>query len=261
MLCRSCGKESRNPQFCEWCRQPINANVSPPNAPQYPPPMQPGQATQPNAAPTNRRVSLTGEVYEDLPAPTPPPTEYGSRAGNYSPAMPAGAYTPQAFSNIDYDDLPSWGERFEKFLAMGLPTLLGCVLIVRYAPASFLWVVLAASLLLTLMLSSTGVIASLGEEGREAAIIILVAFLLGPLIALAVYGILCLLRQEGSLGVAATLAVPIVVSFLLGFIFRNSADTGAFLAAISLFSIMAFLPVCAAFIGWLIGGMFRPIGE
>ena len=257
MLCRSCGKESRNPQWCEWCRQPMNAAAPPPNAPQYPVPPQPGQT-----APSGKRVSLTGEVYDDLPAvPPAPPPMYASRTGDYAPSLPSGAYTPQAFMNMDSDDLPTFGERFEKFLAMGLPVLAVCVLIVRYVPTSFLLVVLAACLILTLMLSGTGIVPQLGEEGRECVIILLVAFLLGPLLALGVYGILCLLRQEGSGGIAAMLAVPVVVGQLLGQTFRSSADTGMVIALYSLFGFMAFLPVCAAFVGWLVGGMFRPIGE
>ena len=258
MLCRSCGKESRNPQWCEWCRQPMNAAAPPtPNAPQYPPQNPPGQN-----APSGKRVSLTGEVYDDVPATPPaPPPMYANRTGDFAPTLPAGVYTPQSFPSEYADDLPSWGERFERFLAMALPALAVCILVVRYAPASFLWVVLTACLVLTLMLSGAGVVPQLGEEGREAMIILLVSFLFGPLFALVVYGILCLLRQEGSGGIAAILATPVIVTKFLALTFVHSADVGVFLSVFTLFGFMAFLPVCAAFVGWLIGGMFRPIGE
>lgn len=286
MLCLSCGRDSRNPQYCEWCRKPMTANVSPPpNTPQqqyYPPqqPLMPGQMPphapqypqypqQPMAGQTPpqpasqpvRRVSLTGEVYEEMSAPPPAAPMHPQQPGNYAPPLPAGAYSPQSFLHDNTADLPSWGERFEKFLAMGLPALILCVLIVRYVPTSFNWTILLASLLVTMALSGAGVIPGLGEEGRECMLLIVVSFLLGPLIALAVYGILCLLRQEGSGGVAAILGIPVLVMQLLGQTFRNSADVGAMIVVFSLFGIFPFLAVCAAFVGWLVGSMFRPIGE
>ena len=154
--CRMCGKNSRTGDFCEWCRQPLQGGTAP-----LPPGMQP---TTQMPAQANRRVALTGEVIETevtqamspMGAMSPPPgmppginrmpvrAGYPPQPGGLppvglrtpqGPTLPAAAYSPRAMQEMAAAEGPSLGERWEKFLAIGLPIVALSLLLVHFVPS------------------------------------------------------------------------------------------------------------------------------
>jgi hypothetical protein len=173
--------------------------------------------------------------------------------------LPTNAISPALVQGWQQEEGIPAGERWEKFLALSLPLLIGSMLLVHFAPAAFLWVTLAALFLVALLMGVTGAIPSYDDAIADCAIVLVISLLLGPLLALIVYFVVGLIRQEMNPAVTALLLSNIVVRSLLGVAFQSSADTLSLLAMYGMFSLLLFVTVIASFAGWLMSGFFRPV--
>lgn len=266
MLCRACGMESRTADFCEWCRRPLAAQ---PTLPQNAPPAQ-----------KPVRVTLTGEVIADE-SPAPPaggPGAYSDpNAAMPPPAMPyaantpigatlqanPSAITPLMVQQHYQESEESVGEKREKFLAIGLPVLIVSMLIVHFAPGAFLWVACADLFALSLIMGAVGAIPAYDDAVSDCAIMLILTFLFGPLLALGIYLIVGLFKQEWNPAILGLLALNLAVDFLLTRAVFSNMSMAAFssFAVTSLFSMMI-MRLFAGFIcfaGWMLSSFFRPL--
>ena len=281
MICPYCRQNSQTTDVCASCRRPLTA--APPSPPLPPPlPRVPAQTAQPTQAmppaysqPTQRlppgaqptvimpppapatqqRVSLTGEVI-DVPIAPPPP----------QPGQPGGYSGPGYYAEprrVIVDDSPPPGECWEKFLAFGFPILALAMLITRLAPNAVLWVALGALLLLSLAMSGTRAIPSYDNSVTECGIGLALAFFFGPLIAAIGLIVVGVIRQEANSAVISLLLLPVFLQIVLGFVLRSNpqAGAGSFVMLFGLFNVLGVFAVLVAYAGWMIGNLFRPVGE
>src|SRR5579862_6088816 len=98
MQCRSCGMETRTTDVCEWCKKPMAGQSQPLPTMAMPPQPQPTMSMPPPGDPTvqmpplqaRRRVSLTGDVIEDV-VPVAPPVRAAAPGHIPATAWDAGA--------------------------------------------------------------------------------------------------------------------------------------------------------------------------
>jgi len=320
MRCRYCGMESRTPQTCEWCKKPLAAGpagaqpvaqtaqplggppplAQPLNAPaltdvtQQMPPSAGPLPTPPAPEPTRvLRTTLTGEVIEVAP-PTAPP-QYAAPPGPMPPgaapsypathAVVSGARaTPgQMRDRADVQAAPreiSIGERFELFLAIALPLLLGSVILVHAMPGLFLWVLIGDLFLLSLILGSTGAVPSYDDAVADVTLMLGIMFvvrvmlafpilgpyglvfasLLRPAIALAIYGVVGLVRQEWNMAIVGLFVLNIVIDGSLTYAMLTSPakDVGSLLT-LGLVNWLKYFGTFLGMLGWIISSVFRPM--
>ncbi len=267
-FCRACGLNSRTDDFCELCRRPLASAAE--TTLQMPPQSQ-----------TVRRVSLTGEVVETtLLIPTRmadqtqtmaaggPATTYGSvpLAQYPAPPMNLGAALPASTYSAEFmaqaaDEGPPIGERWEKGLAIALPVIAVSMLAIHFAPAAMLAIVFANLLILPAVLGAIRAIPRFEDAIADCTVVLVVAILLGPLVALIVYLLTCMVKQECNVAIVALLAINLLVKALFGIAFAPEADTASLIMMWGFLNWLGFFGVCLSFLGWLCGGFFRPIGE
>jgi len=230
---------------------------------------------------TVRRVSLTGEVVETT-QPIAPPTVMGGQAGPYAGApgqaysqqaglagpgatqrqvLPPGAYSPAAIMEQIGTEGPSLGERWEKGLAIALPIVALSMLIVHLAPAALLGVVFGNLLILPMVLGATGAIPRYEDAIVDCSIMLVVAVLLGPAIALGVYILTAMVKQECNGAIVAILLINILLKGLFAIAFAPAVDTLSIAVMYGFLNWMSFFGVCLSFLGWLLSSFFRGIGE
>jgi hypothetical protein len=265
-LCRTCGTSSRTDDFCERCRQPLHSGA-PTMAPGAQPTlqMQPQQQTQ-----TIRRVSLTGEVVETTqamapqhypggaPAMNPARTVYGQMAGA---ALPVSAHSAAVLNEQLKAEGPSSGERWEKALAIGLPILALSMLLVHFAPSAMLGIVFANMLVLPIVLGAVGAIPRYEDSILDCSIMLVVAILLGPVVALGAYLLTAMVKQECNGAIVALLAINILLKALFGIAFAPAIDTLSLAAMWGFLNWLSFFGVCLSFLGWLLSSFFRGMND
>lgn len=207
--CQMCGKQSRTHDFCEWCRNPMSAPGSQPTM-QMPPSNQPTMQIPQGAQPTlqippqgqtMRRVSLTGEVVESVPSgysaqPGMPPNmmpPHNQPPALHPSALPAAAYSAVAMQARYDNDRPSLWARWEKALGIGMPILALSILLTYFVNDALLWMILLNLFVLPMILGACAAIPRYEEAITDCAIMLVVTFLFGPLLALIIYGIVCLI--------------------------------------------------------------------
>lgn len=288
MRCRSCGMESRTPDVCEWCKKPINPTASgaPPavamspgsqptmTMPPAPPPpgapvAQPTVAMPPQSSPsgaqpttqmmpvtTRRRVSLTGEVVEDV-APVAPVAPMGA-PNPMAGVIPPTAYDPRAVNAAMTIYQPTTGERWEKALAICLPLLALSMLLTHLVPGALLGLLYLDVFLLPLALGAMGAVPSFDDAFADCSVILILSVFLTPPIVLVAYLIVCAIKQECNGALVALLTICIVVpQLMLPAIPHNVDNTYAFLL-FGLFNWFSFFAVFLGFLGWLASSFFRP---
>jgi hypothetical protein len=271
-FCRACGQNSRTDDFCELCRRPLQANPSAGPAGSYPT-MQ--MSPQPQ---TVRRVSLTGEVVETTQAMQPqqmqgalpiqpgygstqPAAPFAGLAARTGPTLPAGAYSPAAMMERAAAEGPPVGERFEKALAIGLPILALSMLAVHFAPSAMLGVVFGNLLVLPMILGATGAIPRYEDAILDCSVVLVVAILFGPLVALGAYLLTAMVKQECNGAIVALLGLNVVIKGFFGIAFAPAVDTLSLAAMWGLLNWTSFFGVCLSFLGWLLSSFFRPIND
>jgi hypothetical protein len=273
MQCRTCGMESRTTDVCEWCRKPMGmAGPTQPTVAMPPlqtpsggmPPGQPTMPMPPGLQPTigmnpgvTRRVSLTGEVVEGPPpAPVMAPPPGVAHPG----FIPPTAYTPQGVQEMLGAPQTALGERWEKFLALGLPLIALSLLLVHAFPSAFLWVAFANAFLLPLLMGAAGAIPSYDDAIADCGIVLIICFFFGPLIGLGAYLLVCLFKQECNGAMVALVVINMLIPQVLAFGVLNS-DTIMPFILVGLFKMTSFFAICISFAGWLMSSFFRPLDE
>lgn len=269
MQCFSCGRQSRRPDYCEWCKRPHGRPGQMPPGPAGPSGAQPTRPLPPGAQPTvqmppppapSRRVALTGEVVEGPPPAPPMPTQAMSPHPYANTALPAGAYSAAAVA-LTFDEAAPLGERWEKALAFCFSLIAFSMLLIHFAPRTILYVAYADMFLLLLGLGVTRAIPFFEEAMMDCGIMLIVSVLFGPIAALIVYLIVCAIKQECNGAIVTLLIVSIVLPQLLAIPLLSSAtDINPFLL-LGLFNWLSFFAVFVGFLGWLCASFFRPLNE
>ena len=284
MLCRACGMQNNDPssKVCQWCKKPLSASPPEVTIP-FPPPGMAGATTPPQ---TIQRTSLTGEVVEvPLPyqpgspmspaAPGLPPTIDPNRTVPIpGPSRPGASYASMHAAGASYNAMApqmlrdqeryqevSLLEKWELFLAIACPALLLSCWLVHSNPASILWVSFVDLFGLSLALGGSGAVPSYSDAYFDVAIMLVVTFLFGPIIALAVYLIVALIKQECNTAVVGLLALQIVLFQGLSLAFVSSGGAMKQIGSLMMFGLMNGFAVFVAFLGWLLSSFFRPVGE
>jgi hypothetical protein len=321
MRCRFCGMESRTVDVCEWCKKPLAANLAgtqpsgqpaqPPAGQPQPAPMlnapaltdvtqrmpAPGGPMPPASEPTRiMRTTLTGEVIE-VTTPVAAPPQFAPPPGAMSPGAvpsypPAGAAVTGARTAGQMRD-QEWpqtrevsnGERFELFLAICLPLLLGSVLLVHAMPHLIMGALFVDLFVFSLILGATGAVPDYDDSATAlrpialwlgALFVIFFLFLFvgislnflnvipyGNMIwvasALVIYGVVGLVQQEWNIAIIGMLTLDLIVDGCL---------TRAALAGAAKVPVIAWLTwgplcrLCAAFVGmggWVLSNFLRPV--
>lgn len=274
MICQHCGMDSQTTNVCEWCKKPLgqmanaqNRTVAMPiNAPQQPPttPGSPLDQTQPVQAPPapQYRTSLTGETIEVTPpAAQPQQTRYLDNMRSANTTMPAAAYTAAFVKQRVGSSAAPFGERLDLFLALAMPTMALCVLCAHLFPNQLTWIGLGAAFFVSLFMGATAVIPSYDESFADCAIVLVVSFLLGPMIAIAIYLIVGAIKQEMNWAMIGLLAGLVCVRMLI--LLTSLAGAPLLLAIVfaGFMDFLGFFGVCIAFTGWFVSNFFRPVNE
>jgi hypothetical protein len=232
-------------------------------------------------------MSLTGEVMEVAPpanylsqAHSAPPGAYAPRAGSMPHAavvreLPPGAISPSLMQGARYniDREVTLGEKWEKCLAMMLPTLLLAVVAAHFFPGAYIWIELGALVLVALYMGATGAVGTYEDAFAECMGVLIISFFFGPIVGLGGCVLLGMIRQEMNAPVTALLLVHIAARFMLlvsagtvqGIpLYSPTGDLAVLLPHLNLFSAAGFISffiVCSTFAGWMMSSFFRPVNE
>ncbi len=262
MECRACGMKSNATDRCEWCNKPLHPPQAdtPHGASQQTVIMSPvsfsppgDQTVQMPPVTTRRRVSLTGEVIEDV-VTVQMPAQPGAPPG----AIPATVWEPAAVdAQIKGILSVPRSERWEKGLAICLPLLAISMFLVHLNPGLLAVIGLLDIFSIPLILAACGAIPSFDDDMMDSSIMLLVCFFFGPVPSLIAYGILCLIRQDCNTAIIALLLTCIAVPRLLLCTVIRSPDFAQSFAIVGMFMWMAFFSVCVGFVGWLMSSFFK----
>ena len=288
MLCCACGMDSRTENACEWCNKPMQ-NVAPDGeGTPYPtaPPAAP-LLNAPQTAPAARipRTTLTGEVIEVPTTPIPmeqaEPGMFAAPPSSADPMMlPGGTYAGASCVTVNAEGtlygatIPRMlrgsagiqhklaAERWELFLAIAASILLCSAWLVHIRPQTVHWIGFVDLFTLALALGATGAVPSCRATARfDIGLILVVTFLFGPVIALAAYLITAAVKQERSRAVVGLLVLHIFVFQGMVPVFAGSTGAMHHVGAFTRFGFLPFFALFAGFVGWLLSGFLRPIGE
>lgn len=251
------------------------------------PGQQPTMQMNPMNPNTRRRVSLSGDVVEDTieftqtmspqmgtmqtqamsPRYPGQATSYAQGVGGpqnptlVNPnALPPGAFSAAAM-NYQYRSEESYlGERWEKAMAFSLPLVALSLLIIHFAPGAFFMLAALNLFAIPIILCGTRAISSFDEAIVDTSAVLIVTMLIGPVITLIAYGLYCAVRQEGNGAIFSILLLNLIIRYLFALVFATP-DTASLLTLFSVFGLVPFMGVFLSFIGWLVGGLFRPVSD
>jgi hypothetical protein len=175
--------------------------------------------------------------------------------------LPAGAYSPAAIRDQLGDQGLSLGERWEKGLAIAMPIVAISMLIIHFAPGALLGMVFGNLLILPMVLGATGAIPRYEDAIVDCSVMLVVAVLLGPAVALGVYLLTAMVKQECNGAIVAILLINIFLKGLFAVAFAPVVDTVSLAVMFGFLNMMSFFGVCVSFLGWLLSSFFRGIGE
>lgn len=269
MQCRACGMESRALDVCEWCKKPMPSASG----------MEPTQA-MPAQPVRQTRTALTGEVIEEELPPAPPPMPADlNRTMPMSPsatmsqpvptqAMPAMTATSPAATAVVRErprrEYIYPGERWEKFLAIGLPILLVAALLSHYVPGVVAIVTYYTTLfVLSLIMGALRAIPAYEDEALDVGIVVVITLLVGPLIAIIAYGIVAMVKQEWNPAIFALFLLNTLAGIVLNIAMVTAGGAGNLFALIGMGmgNFVGFLPIFVCFGGWFMSSFFRPLDE
>jgi hypothetical protein len=226
-----------------------------------------------------QRVSLTGEVIEvpvAVPAHAGPPplpghAPHGVPATGARPpsvrsptavvsGLPTGAVSPQLMREAHRPEV-SLAERWEKFLALALPLLVGMVWLIHLQPGAIVWALLAGLFGVGLFMGATGAISSYDDAFLDCTIVLLLCYFVGPVFGLAAYLVVGLVKQEVN-GSMVALLIGHLATRMLGHWAAESVELSVGEAiAVGFANFLGFFYICATFAGWMLSSFFRPINE
>lgn len=227
MYCRQCGMDSRTPDVCEWCKKPMAQ-----------------QPAQPVSAATAPPMATAGAC---VPA---------NLAG-----LPPEAVSPQMLRAEAQQEETPWGERLEKFLAIGMPLLVASVLLVHFVPGAFLGTAFFVLFLWGLLMGATGAIEPYEEAFADCFVVLIVCYLLGPIVGLGVCFVVGLIKQEWNAAIILLLIGHLLARFVLALAFATSADPLSMIPQFSLLPSASFVAVVCSFGGWMMSSFFRPLNR
>jgi len=187
--------------------------------------------------------------------------------------LPPGAISAHMVKGAKYEDEVTLGEKWEKCLAMMLPTLLLAVMGVHFFPDAYLWIELGALFLSAILMGATGAIGSYEEAFAECMGILILSYFFGPLVGVGGCVLLGMIRQEMNAQVTWLLSIHCVARFMFILsagsvqglaLYSPDADLSMLLPHVSMFSAAGFISffiVCASFAGWMMSSFFRPVNE
>jgi hypothetical protein len=135
--------------------------------------------------------------------------------------------------------------------------ILVSMIIVRFAPNSIMFVSYADVFFVPLALAGTGAIPLFDDAIFDCSTVLIVTLLLGPLIALVAYLIVCAVKQECNGAMVAILLTCIVTPHFLIIPLLRGAQGAEPFAMYGLFQMLSFIEVVVSFAGWLMGNFFR----
>lgn len=232
---------------------------------------------QPSAAPYAPpvRTTLTGAVIETPPPafPATPPPMYpaGGPAASDPVLSPVAAGLPMAAvtaeslrGQIENEYESPFTDRLEKSLAICMPLLVLSLVLARFVPYAGLWMVAADMFFVPLALGATGALPSYDDAIMDCTAVLIAAFLLGPLVAIGVYGFVGLLKQEWNVPVLVVLLLNILIRALFILAFPNAGEFFVLGTLFGIFSgfvgaFLGFLGLSLSFGGWMMSSFFRPL--
>ncbi|MCS7300765.1 MAG: hypothetical protein NZ556_04340 [Fimbriimonadales bacterium] len=284
--CRWCGQQSSHPQVCELCWRdlatgaivrtlPPNPNAPTTPAPSAPMHAQPTQAVPP--APSAPVGSLPAQAFP--PAPSAPISSQPTQAIP-TPGQPQPLYDYSRPATQPVAQQPADGIRFisevvegytftaklERFFGVALPLAALNVLVLGWKPEWSAWSNLLFFFLVGVWLPVSQLVDKLNdvELFRDMGIVLFLNFLCcNPLFAFVFYGLGLLLvwavtRADVNWSLLGVMAIYVLLRILFGLvlILVDYEDLASWLnVGIAFFGS---LPLLAMFLGWFIGGMFRP---
>ena len=141
---------------------------------------------------------------------------------------------------------------------MFLPILALSMLLLHFVPSLFLWVALIDLFLVGLLMGASTAIPSYDDAFSDCAIVLVVCLFFGPVLAMIVYVIIGLVRQEFNPAMNGLLGGHVIVRSALSFAFMSNPGAPAMFATFGLFSLMSFFTVLVTFGGWILSSLFRP---
>jgi hypothetical protein len=178
-----------------------------------------------------------------------------------SPAAAPEARSPEARLLVEPPRRLTAGERWERFLALMTPTLLGSAALIHYAPTTFPVVTLTALFACGLALGGFRLIPSFDDDYLDVGAILTVSLIVGPLPTLIAYLVLCVARQDWGWSMVTILTAWLLIAFALESAFWG-AGSGVSQAVRFGFSLTAaVLNPVAIFAGWILSSFFRPLND
>lgn len=112
-----------------------------------------------------------------------------------------------------------------------------------------------------LAMGATRTIPAYEDSFADCTIVLVLSFLFGPLLAMIVYLVVGLLKQEINSAIISLLALTVGIPYALLPAFMSSATQMSHFVLFGLFNFMGFIATIVAFGGWIMSSFFRPIGE
>ncbi len=274
--------------------------AGPPAAPPVNPLTQPGTKTQEMPLPNylqptismtpaqpqvQVRMSLTGEVIEEA-APMPPqptvgmpPSPFGAPVGGHAtpPARSihgsrvataaAGGVEAvkaellkQQFAEIDREV----GLRWERALAVIMPSVAISLAIAHFVPDSYVWVGCFSFFMVGLGLGATRAIVPFEEAYLDCTAILAVSFVCGPVAGIAAYLLVGLIKQEWNMAALAVLVGHIIVRVAFAIAFPDAMPWFTIMPYFKLIDpigMVSFMGTALSFAGWMLSSFFRSVNE
>jgi hypothetical protein len=169
-------------------------------------------------------------------------------------------FLKQQFAEIDREV----GLRWERALAVIMPTVAISILIAHFVPDSYIWVACFSFLMVGLGLGSTRAIVPFDEAYLDCTAILAVSFACGPVAGIAAYLLAGLIKQEWNMAALAVLVGHIIVrtAFAIGF-----PDVMPWFTLMPYFKLIdpigmvSFMGTALSFAGWMLSSFFRPVNE
>jgi hypothetical protein len=156
------------------------------------------------------------------------------------------------------------GLRWERALAVIMPSVAVAVLAAHFLPDYYVWIGCFAFFMVGLGLGSTRAIVPFDEAYLDCTAILAVSYICGPVAGIAAYLLVGLIKQEWNTAALAVLIGHIIVRavFTIGF-----PDATPWFTLIPYFQVMSpigmasFMGTALSFGGWMMSSFFRPVDE
>ncbi|GEM_PF-6333314 len=236
MFCKWCGMESKDNTKCEWCGRAFSASSGPQPTVQMPV----GGPLDPRAAGT-----------------TPVPTSAAAISRDRLTFKPA---------TVEIPELPPFGLRFERYMAVMSLLFAGGLLAARYHPSLWLVPLLVLSFFSGLFLAVYRVIGYYDDEMLDVTLVLIFSAFVGPVYATGILLILCLIRREANWSMLGLMASFFVIRFSIGAVAHGMDDTLNYLGGFNVYLGMMqwclqLVPLSALFGGWMMASFSRPLNE